>query len=321
MAEHASLVVADIGGTNGRFALASQDPSSGELTLAQLRSYQGGNEEGLTRLVQKYLAEIDTPPKAMCLGMAGPNDGRSGFMVNRDWTVNAAELEEHCGLDEIVLVNDFEALSAGVPFLQSDDYLVLNEGKAGRGPISVVGPGTGLGVGLVLTGGQHNRVISTEAGHMAFTPERMLERELLHYLSPGGEYVAAETILSGPGLVRIHQFLSHRAGEPEQLLTPARITGAALAASDVRCQDVVALFLDCLGSYAGDTALAHGATGGLYLGGGVLPRLTALLPSSAFMSRFVDKGPLRGYLSEIPVKLITADFVALSGAARLYWQR
>lgn len=325
MTEFFPLIVADIGGTNARFALASRHTAGGEVELTRIRTYFRGPEKNMSSLLQRYLDELEAAaPLIVCLGMAGPNDGRSGYMVNRDWKVDAGQLEKTCALQRVLLVNDFAALAAGVPALSSADTLVLNEGRSGDGPMSVIGPGTGLGVGLVVSDGGRHHVISTEGGHASFAPVRTLERELLDYLAPAGDYVSAEAILAGPGLVRIHQFIQHRAGltagVTEAELTPAAITAAALAGSDAHCVQTVDLFLECLGSVAGDLTLAHGATGGLYLGGGVLPRLAALLPVSGFMSRFLDKGPLREYLAKIPVKLIVAEHVALKGAAMLFWQ-
>ncbi len=312
------LLVADIGGTNGRFGLASVDGDSGQISLSQVRSFRNAEFRGLETLLGVYLSTLEgETPNAACLAVAGPNDGRSGFMVNLDWQIDAGELEKTLPLARIQLVNDFAALAASVPRLGAEELLALHTAEAGSGCIAVIGPGTGLGV-AALTPGSNRQVISAEGGHMSWSPTDARERELADYLRPAVEYLCVETVLSGGGLVRMYEFMSQCAQGSSAQLNPADITERALAGSDAGCVNAVQMFLAIVGSVSGDIALVQGATGGVYLGGGILPRLAPLIPGSELVSRFQAKGPLSPYMKDIPLRLITADNPALTGAAALF---
>jgi glucokinase len=320
MASKPHLLVADIGGTNGRLAIAAHDAASGEVSLAHLCRFENDQFESLAALLAHYLDSIPASlPEMACLAVAGPNDGRRGYMINRDWEINADAIEASCGMQRVQLVNDFEALAAAVPGLAADDVSTVHAGEAGLGPCAVIGPGTGFGVAQLIAGmDDAPLVISTEGGHMALAPGNTLEQELWAYLQSRVDYICVESVLSGQGLVRLQQFLSERAGEPVEDKTASQITGHALAGSDSACLASVQLFLGILGGAIGDIALAQGATGGVYLGGGMLPRIAGLIPDSELVPRFLAKGPLKPYLSKIPIHLITAEHVALKGAARLF---
>jgi glucokinase len=240
-------------------------------------------------------------------------------MINRDWEIKADAIEASCGLQRVQLVNDFAALAAAVPGLAADDVSTVHPGEGGLGPRAVIGPGTGFGVAQLVAGADDAPlVISTEGGHMALAPGNALEQELWSYLQSRVDYICVETVLSGQGLVRLQQFLSERADQPAAEITASTITGHALAGSDPHCVASVQLFLGILGGAIGDIVLAQGATGGVYLGGGMLPRIAALIPDSELVPRFLAKGPLHAYLSRVPIHLITAEHVALKGAARLF---
>ena len=324
MVSKSHLLVADIGGTHGRLAIASRDGASGEVSLAHLQSFENDQFESLEVLLMHYLDSIPDAhpaslPEMACLAVAGPNDGRRAYMINRDWEISADTIEASCGLQRVQLVNDFAALAAAVPGLVADDLSAVHAGEAGVGPCAVIGPGTGFGVAQLVAGADDApTVVSTEGGHMALAPGNTLEQELWGYLQSRVDYVCVESVLSGPGLVRLHGFLSERTGEPAQEMTASQISAQALAGSDSCCQASVQLFLGILGGAVADIALAQGATGGVYLGGGMLPRIAALIPESELVPRFLAKGPLKPYLSKIPVHLITAEHVALKGAARLF---
>jgi glucokinase len=320
MASKPLLLVADIGGTNGRLAIASQDELGGEVSLAHLRAFENDSFENLEALLTHYLDGIPGAlPESASLAVAGPNDGRRGYMINRDWEIKADAIEASCGLQRVQLVNDFAALAAAVPGLAADDVSTVHPGEAGLGPRAVIGPGTGFGVAQLVAGADDAPlVISTEGGHMALAPGNALEQELWSYLQSRVDYICVETVLSGQGLVRLQQFLSERADQPAAEITASTITGHALAGSDPHCVASVQLFLGILGGAIGDIVLAQGATGGVYLGGGMLPRIAALIPDSELVPRFLAKGPLQAYLSRIPIHLITAEHVALKGAARLF---
>ena len=311
------IIVADVGGTNGRFAVAGFE--NGEITLRNDRVYSNTGIGNFAELLSLYLDDVgnDAPTRA-CFATAGPNNGRRGIITNLDWSLDAEELEQQFGLDDVLFVNDFKALARMAVELGAADYQLLN-GVADRpaGPASVIGPGTGLGVALVLR--EHNGVyaVATEGGHMTFAPQTEQHLALRDYLARDHHHVHCELMLSGDGLVRLSQFLAAEGGRRKPGLSAAEITAAALA-GDAEAVATVELFLSLLGSVAGDVALTHGAVGGVYLGGGIVRRVLPLVESSGLCERFIDKGIMADYLRHIPIKLITADRVARRGAALLY---
>jgi glucokinase len=312
------LLVADIGGTNGRFGIASVDEANATITLDQVRTYMNAEFSDLGSLLNEYLSTLEGDvPGSACLAVAGPNDGRTGFMVNLDWEIDAYNLEQVSSINRIQLVNDFAAQAAAVLRLSAADIVCLHQGAPDAGGIAVIGPGTGLGV-AALTPGFSRKVVSAEGGHMSWAPVDDRERALLGFLQPQVDYVCVETLLSGAGLVRIHDFLNREAPEPLEPLDPADITARALYNTDASCSESVQLFLAILGSVAGDIVLAQGATAGVYLAGGILPRIEPLIAESALLQRFQAKGQLSGYMENVPVHLITADNTTLTGAAALF---
>jgi glucokinase len=311
------LIVADIGGTNGRFALASR--AGAGWRLDSVRVFASPEVEDMAALLRRYLETLaGRAPRQACLAIAGPVDGNRGHLTNLGWTADGGELQAHCGLERVQLVNDFAALAAAAPHLDDTDLheVVAGAGRPGR-PVSVLGPGTGLGVTLLLPHGDAWQVVPTEGGHVGFAPRNELEQAYLGHLHQRMSHVSAEYVLCGEGLARLHAFLRLHADASPRELRPAQISAAALEDSDPYCSATLRHYLGMLGSFAGDVALVHGA-GGVFLGGGVLPRLQPLLAGSDFQGRFVDKGPMSSYVEGMPVRLITAGDAALQGAARLY---
>ncbi len=319
------IVVADIGGTNARFAIASF--TEGAPRLSHAEHYACSEAGGVQQLLHDYLGSLDRPaPSRACLASAGPGDATQRHLTNLNWNLNAARLAADCGLEQVMLVNDFEALARGAaaPECAID---ILSQGTNLPGhPRTVVGPGTGLGAAAI-----HSRhdgsisVIATEAAHMRFAPADALEAALAEWLAQSHAYVHVELLLSGPGLRRLHRFL-HTDIEPNRVDatlsadSAAEITARALA-GERRSLETVRRFLAILGGVAGDIALAQGARGGVLLGGGILPRLVTLLETSDLLNRFHSKGALTGYMRAIPVGLITDSQVAERGAALLFQER
>lgn len=314
-AHRQALVVADIGGTNARFALAT--PDEGAFRLAHITSYACHTAQSLGELLGRYLAELgDARPECACLAIAGPNDGRTGIVTNLGWQVDADAMAQSLGLSHVLLANDFAALASAAPALGEDATLLLKPGiTRPDGPISVLGPGTGLGVALVVPHGGGFTTVSTEGGHMGFAPVTPEEIALCAHVRGQLPHVSIESLLCGAGLTRIHGFVSRSAGLPA-----SEVSARALAGTDAHCVRAVEMFIAILGSVAGDVALVHGATGGVMIGGGIVPRLRPLLAGSAFCERFLAKEPMRALLEKMPVRLIIAEHVALHGAAALYWQ-
>ena len=312
------LIVADIGGTNGRFALAgAADPACG---LEQIRIYDNRQYTGISDLLSRYLMDLQgEAPTSAVLAIAGPGDGSRGRMVKLDWQFDAAELRRTCALERVVLINDFAAMAMGVPGLAAGERQCLHEGHRGDGNISVCGPGTGFGVALLVPTAAGYIPVSTEGGHVAFSPGSELEQRLQRFIAPDAGFVPVENILSGNGFSCIYRFLQQERGEPAADVSPAEIGAAALAGEPL-CREVALLFLAVLGATLGDFALAHGATGGMYIAGGIAPRFAGLIPESELLQRYLHKGPLSDYMARVPLHLVTADHVALRGAAAYYRQ-
>jgi len=313
------LIVADIGATNGRFAIATFQ-ADGSTTLEEMHNIPCASVHSLEQLLGRYIEEhTSSVPAHACLAMAGPNDGRTGHITNLDWLADAAELEQRFGLDGVALANDFAALACMAPRLPGSALAEIKPGHAHTdAPVSVIGPGTGLGVSIVVPAGDDYITLSTEGGHQSFAPVTEQERALHDYLSRTLNHVSIESVLCGRGLARVHDFITESTGRGMRGLDPAEISDGALVGNDDSCIEAIELFLSVLGSAAGDFALAQGARGGVFIGGGILPRIRSLIPGSPVVERFCSKGPMQGYLEHIPVHLIVADHVALHGAAHLY---
>lgn len=317
MHEQTQLIVGDVGGTNGRFSVANLSETGELLGFESSYSYLSADFSSLRRMLKAYLQDLgpDRPDRAR-LAIAGPTTDREGHLTNLGWAASARKLEQELELGAVHFLNDFQALAFSAPCLNAGDSVVVKEGlKASAGPISVMGPGTGFGVSLLLPVSKFNHVISTEGGHMTYSPVSELEVELGEYLKARVSHVSVESLLCGNGLSEIYGFLQWKYKDQGPKMTPPEVTVAAMEGHNELAREAVSMFVAILGSAAGDIALVHGATGGVYLGGGILPRIQPLLLDSDFAKRFVDKGPMQDYLEQIPVELIVANNAALIGSA------
>jgi glucokinase len=301
-------LVADVGGTNARFGLITQMGGQPE-AVAVLNVSQ---HQGLTDAVAAYLAHNagGVRPGAACLAIAGPVDKDRYRLTNAEWAGSIDDL----GIPRAVLLNDFEALAISLPHLAGDDLVPLGGPTPRAGLAKVVlGPGTGLGVAGLVPTGRGWLPVPGEGGHTSVPAVTDLEMEIVKALRADGlPYVDAEHLLSGTGLPRLHRGLSLVRGVEPPALTAAQIT----ASDDPLCTETVEIFLALLGGFASNMALALGARGGVYLGGGVLPRLAGRIVDSAFRERFETTVPaLADYVASIATSLIVAGHPALTGAA------
>lgn len=323
-----SVIAADIGGTNGRFTLATFVDGNTMPVLSDPITYNCADHSGVGDMLSKYMSSIgDRAPKVAKLAVAGPVTDQKMVLTNLGWNVDASALQADLGLDSVLLMNDFAALANATLYLDEEDILPLIPDLEGDvlSPVSIIGPGTGFGVALAVPrlvdrDGRNNspkswRVVATEGGHMSFSPRTPLERDLHAHLSDQLGHVAVEHLLSGSGLQRIHRYLVQYGGSGDADLEPAQITQAAEEGNAPSCTRAVQLFLSILGSVAGDIALTHGARGGVNIGGGILPKMRNLIPQSDLVSRFRDKGIMADYLQDIPVNVILAGTTAQMGAA------
>ncbi|MBX3003567.1 MAG: glucokinase [Anaerolineales bacterium] len=322
------ILAGDLGATKTNLALFdARDLQAGAQAEA---SYLNADHADLPAILRKYLADKDAQIiRTACLGVAGPVINNHVRMVNLDWEVDAAALCAEFSWQAAWLINDLKALANAVPLLQPHEVQTLQAGvPEPGGTIAVIAPGTGLGIGYLTSAGGQYRAYATEGGHASFAPETELQQELLAWLRPRLGQVAVEHVCAGVGLPNIYAFLkaSGHAPEPEwlraQLSQPgddnnAIIVQHALAqtAGAEICALTLQLFVEILGATAGNLALGLGATAGVYLGGGIPPRIQAALDRYRFMDFFLGKTGYEDYLARFPVQLILDPAVALLGAA------
>jgi glucokinase len=318
------LLAGDVGGTNVRLALF--EAAGSDFTLLVERSYASRDHRGVAEIVERFLEESLFRADRLCLGVAGPvRDGRSR-LTNLPWTIDARELAARFRLRGAWLLNDLEALAHSLPALGPRDLATLAPGEEGaRGNLALLAAGTGLGEAGVHWDGSVWRPFATEGGHASFAPESELEIELLRFLRRRGGRVTWERLLSGPGLAAIYEFFLARGG----LVAPDWYAAAreggdpaaaiAQAAGDERSLEALAaldLFVRLYGAEAGNLALRMMATGGVFLGGGIAPKLLGRLGSPTFLEAFAGREPMRDLLERIPVRVILHRGAALLGAAR-----
>lgn len=310
------LLVADIGGTNARLGLARRHAQRNGIAIDAIEALRCADYADLGALIETYLQRIDGDrPRAACLAIAGPLQGDVGMLTNIGWRVDGAELARRLGLDRVRLLNDFGALASSVPYLAPADLFDVRAATRVPGPISVVGAGTGFGVALLVPSA-HNGwdLVATEGGHVSFAPTTQRERRVWEFLRGDEQHVCVEHILSGTGIVNIYSALAGASTD----LTPDEISQRAQA-GDACARETIDVFCGAFGSVAGNVALVHGARGGVFLGGGILPKLLPLFDPAAFCTRFDAKGIMADYVKALPIQLITAEFPALTGAAAWFW--
>lgn len=307
------ILVGDIGGSNTRLALAAAQ--AGTVTLAERRQYGNDAAAGLAELLRTYLAEAPAP-QAACLAVAGPTDGRTVHLTNLDWQIDAAAISGEFGFP-CRLVNDFEAVAWGLDAVAAADLVELQAGPAQPGaPRLALGPGTGLGVAYGVAGPAGYRPLPGEGGHIGFAPVDDEQAALLRFLQGLYGRVSVERILSGPGIADLYAFCRAASGRPvKRPRTPAEVTEAALAGSDPIALWALRLFCRVLGQTAGDLALAVGARGGIYLAGGIPPRILPLLQGPDLLAGFRNKGRFSDWMADLPVAVVADPDVGLKGAA------
>ncbi len=315
------ILAGDIGGTHTRLALFEGDRPLAEQT------YASGGAAGLLDLVAAFRAAHPGAVAAAAFGVAGPVVAGRVQATNLPWVVDRSELARALGTERVALVNDLEANGYGIAALAPADFAVLNAGApAASGHAAVISAGTGLGEAGLFWDGARHRPFASEGGHADFAPRDEVDLDLWRFLAREHGHVSWERVLSGPGLVNIYRCLREmgRAEEPPDLAArladadpAAVIAEAALAGSPPICVAALDRFVGYYGAEAGNLALKLMATGGVYLGGGIAPRILPKLRGPAFTGAFAGKGRLRPVLEAIPLRVILNDRCALLGAARL----
>lgn len=312
-----SFLAADIGGTHARLALMTQTAAGEPLKLAAYRAYRCADHPHLEDIVRSFNLELGVQPRELVLACAGYVHAGSVINKNLVWPVLLQHLKERLELDDVWFLNDLQALAYAVGRGAADSATVLKAPMAretNAGPVVVVGPGTGLGAAVWLPG-QPSRVIATEAGHTQLSARIGREQQVLAHLAQPETHVSHETVLSGPGLHRIYTALCAIHDRYPSLHEPSAVTAAALAGRDEIAYEALTLFCGWLGSFAADLAMLYGATGGLYLAGGFLFQMTDFLRSSPLLERFLDKGVMRPFLQNVPIRVMDHAHHGVMGAA------
>lgn len=315
MSESYPRLLGDIGGTNARWAWQSAP----EAPLQDISVMGCEASASLYEAAASYLAARGgEAPRTACIGVATAVTGDDIGFTNSPWSFSIAALKQALGVERCLVINDFTALAMSLPTLGASDLQAIGGGQAVRSaPIALLGPGTGLGVsGLLTSPTGACSALSGEGGHVTLAPANDLESELLRCLRARHGHVSAERVLSGFGLVNLYQASCDLLGHTLRDLEAADITQAAIAQTDSACQQAVSLFASFLGNVAGNLALTLGARGGVYIGGGIVPRLGQAFDAALFRQRFEEKGRFEAYLQAIPTWVITAATPALLGASR-----
>ena len=318
------ILAGDIGGTNAR--LAYFQPQNGHFQLVSERVFPSREHQGLGEIVTRFLDESGTRPEAACFGIAGPVRNGRVETSNLPWVIEQGVLANQIHLAATLLINDLEASAWGIGALGPEDLVTLNPGAGSvAGNQAVVAPGTGLGEAGLFWDGSRHHVFACEGGHTDFAPRGELQMELLSFLANQFGHVSYERILSGPGLVNVYEFLrasgcgkesddlanAMQSGDPA-----AAISRAALSGSDSLASRALDLWIAVYGAEASNLALKIMSTGGLFLAGGISPKILPRLKASLFMEAFLDKGRMRPLVEAMPVHVVTNEKAGLLGAAR-----
>jgi glucokinase len=318
------FLAADVGGTYARVALMQTSPDGArEVEVLAYRKFACADFPGLAELLQAFVdADARTSVRHCVIACAGQVIGNEVMTDNTVWPIHVAQLQQTLALDDVAVLNDFEALGYALDHPMDDNArLLCGPDVHADGPALVIGPGTGLGAAVHLPGPNGGRVLTTEAGQMDYAPHSIREREVLAHLVPDGGYVAYERIVSGPGLLTLYDALCALRGETPKLATPEAITAAAAMRRDAEAVEAVEIFCASLGSFAGSLAMTFMSQGGVYLAGGFLYSLFSLLERSAFQERFLHGRSARAFLSRVPVWVTEHGRKGVLGAAKWYVRR
>lgn len=305
-------LVADIGGTHARFALANLET----LEIQNFKKLRVSDYESLEAATTSYLETLSFRPLLAGFAVAGPVGGERISLTNSSWSFTREAMRAVTTTDHIAFVNDYEALAYALPKLSERDYRkVGGEPSAKQATKAVVGPGTGLGVAGLAWSRAGWCAVPGEGGHSSFAAADAEEFKILQQMQADFGHVSAEMLISGPGLAKAYLTLAELQGRQAVKCAPPEIIERALSRNDPLAVKVVELFAFWLGRFAGDAALFFGARGGMYIGGGIAPRILNILTAGDFRKGFNSKGRMTEYMKAIPIYVIVADDAGLRGAA------
>lgn len=304
------LLAADVGGTKTVVALFE-----GRSCLRK-EKFSSRDFKSLKELLQRFaLPKVE---KA-CFGIAGPIKEETCHATNLPWVIEAKEIQKECQIPHVYLLNDLQATGWGLAWLKPEELFILNAGKEIVGNQGIIAAGTGLGEAGLFWDGKNHHPFPSEGGHVDFSPRTEREWELFNFLKKNHEHVSYERVLSGMGLENLYAFLSEKEGEKREEKKedlPRFITEQALQRKSPLCEEILNWFVSLYGAEAGNVALKYMAVGGIFLAGGIAPKILPALQKETFMKAFCDKGRFGQILSQIPVKVVLNQETALLGAAR-----
>jgi glucokinase len=306
-------LVGDIGGTNARFAMQL----SQGMPISEPQALPSSDFSGPAEAIQQYLKLTGLPhPRWAGLAIATPISGDMLAMTNNGWKFSISETRKKLSLAHLRMLNDFTALALALPKLAPDDLAQVGTGKPeAKKPIGLIGPGTGLGVSGLIPSAQGYSAIEGEGGHSTMPAFNAREAELIALARKKFAHVSAERLLSGSGLMMLYQVIAESGEIPDEKLQPDEISQRGIAGSCPVCREALDTFCAMLGTVAADVALTLGARGGVYIGGGIVPKLGDYFAASSFRARFEEKGRFSSYLAKIPTWVIQAPWPGLIGAA------
>jgi glucokinase len=308
-------LIGDIGGSNARFALAERANRFTAPRVLPTDAYATIGEA-----IAAYLASEQpaTAPEQAVLAVASPITDDQVTFTNSPWSFSIASLQQQLGVRRLQLINDLVACALAIPHLAGADRRQIGSGAPVLGaPIALIGPGTGLGVSALVASANGYMPLQSEGGHATMVAENTREDAVLSIMRARFDHVSAERVLSGPGLVNLYNALCALSGSRAAPLTAAQITDPRIAEEDPHAREAKDMFCDMLGGVAGNLALTLGARGGVYIAGGIVPKLGSYFSQSNFRARFVSKGRLAPYLASIPTYVVLHPWPALIGASSL----
>jgi glucokinase len=311
-------LIADVGATNARFAVISPEGGLQRPRVLACEDY-ATIHDAITAYLGDELPLTDVRRlEAAALAIAGPVTGDQVALTNHPWSFSIDGLRGALEVEQLHVVNDFAAVAAAIPHLEPDERTQIGGGEPlCDAPIGVLGPGSGLGVGGLVPTATGWLPLPGEGGHATMAPANGRESAVLDRMRARYDHVSAERVLSGPGLVDLYNTLAEIDGVPAVSYTAAQITDPVVCESDRYCAEAVEIFCAMLGTVAGNLALTLGTRGGLYVAGGIVPKLGSRFAASAFREQFEAKGRLRPYLAQIPTYVVTHPFPAFLGLAAL----
>jgi glucokinase len=308
-------LIGDIGGSNARFALAERPNRFSAPRVLPTDAFATIGEA-----IAAYLANEQpaTAPEQAVLAVAAPITADQVTFTNSPWSFSVASLQQQLGIARLQLINDFVACALAIPHLDERDRCQIGSGTPVPGaPIALIGPGTGLGVSALVPSANGYVPLQSEGGHVTMAAENAREDAVLSIMRARFDHVSAERVLSGPGLVNLYNALCELSGARATASTAAQISDPRLGGEDPHARAAKAMFCDMLGGVAGNLALTLGARGGVYIAGGIVPKLGNYFSQSNFRARFLAKGRLASYLASVPTYVVLHPWPALIGAATL----